>query len=220
MCFWCWWWLLISDVCLILQKVPFRDRHSSTKSHWGNYNYDKNDHHGDRGGNWNFSSKSRPASRNHGRSQPEKPSSRSDRLMAADSRADRPWDSYRLEPMASYQAQNGSFSSANSMHSSANVSYGMYPIPPMDSNSVTPTGPAVPSVVMLYSYDHNGGYGSQAEQLEFGSLGPVHFSGMNDALQLGDSSPMHTMYEHRNSSYQGSSDRSSPDQPSSPQLQR
>ncbi|KAJ8634494.1 hypothetical protein MRB53_008761 [Persea americana] len=201
-------------------KVPFRDRHSSTKSHWGNYNYDKNDHHGDRGGNWNFSSKSRPASRNHGRSQPEKPSSRSDRLMAADSRADRPWDSYRLEPMASYQAQNGSFSSANSMHSSANVSYGMYPIPPMDSNSVTPTGPAVPSVVMLYSYDHNGGYGSQAEQLEFGSLGPVHFSGMNDALQLGDSSPMHTMYEHRNSSYQGSSDRSSPDQPSSPQLQR
>eukprot|EP00268_Persea_americana_P020599 TRINITY_DN2073_c0_g1_i5.p1 TRINITY_DN2073_c0_g1~~TRINITY_DN2073_c0_g1_i5.p1 ORF type:complete len:1433 (+),score=299.59 TRINITY_DN2073_c0_g1_i5:173-4471(+) len=201
-------------------KVAFRERQSSsTKNHRGNYNYNKNDL-GDREGNWNFNSRSRPGGRNHGRSQAEKSSSRPDRFGSSDSHSDRSWDVYRHEPMASYQTQNGPFNSSNSIHSSANVAYGMYPQQSMNSNVVSSTGPAIPPVVMLYSYDHNPGYGSQSDHLEFGSLGPVHFSSMNEASQLGDGGPMRTVYEQMHSTYQGSSARSSPDQPSSPQLQR
>ncbi|XP_058111967.1 uncharacterized protein LOC131255288 isoform X2 [Magnolia sinica] len=199
-------------------KVSFRDRQSSsTRNHRGNHRYDRNDHT-DREGNWNIESKSRAAGRSHGRNQVEKPSSRPDRLTATDNRSDRWWDSYRHEPFTSYQAQNGPLNSSTSMHSSANMAYGMYPV---SSNGVTP-GPAVPSVVMLYSYDHNSGYGSPSEQLEFGSLGPVHLSGVNEPLsQLGDGGSIRSMYAQRHSTYQGGSPVcSSPDQPSSPQCQR
>lgn len=193
----------------------FRDcQSSSTKNHRMNYNYDRNDH-GDRERNWNFSSKSGAAGRNHGRSQADKASSRLDRLGVGDSRADRPWDSRRHEVLGPYEAKNGPFSSANSMHNSTSVYRG----PSMNSSGVT-NGPAVPSVVMLYSYDHNSSCGSQAEQLEFQSLGPVHFSGINQASQLDEGGPMRTVYEQRHNTYQGSSGLSSPDQPSSPQLRR
>ncbi|XP_042505017.1 uncharacterized protein LOC122081795 isoform X1 [Macadamia integrifolia] len=198
-------------------KVSFRDRQTSTtRNHRGSYNYDRNDQHGDREGNWNINSKPRATGRSHGRNQTEKPSSKPDRLASSDSRADRPWDSYRHDPFPSYQSQNGPFNSSSTLHSSPNnVGYGMYPFPAANSNGVTPTGPSVPSVVMLYSYDHNVGYGSPAEQLEFGSLGPVHFSGVNDVPQLGEGGPARSVYEQQR--FQGGS---SPDQPSSPQLQR
>ncbi|KAF8379683.1 hypothetical protein HHK36_029127 [Tetracentron sinense] len=181
-------------------KVPFRDRQSSsTRNHRGNHNYDRNDHHGDREGKWNINSKPRSAGRSHGRSQVEKPSSRLDRVAASDSRADRNWDSYRHDSFSSYQSQNGPFSSSNSMHSgSTNVAYGVYPV--MNSNGVSPTGSAVPSVVMLYSYDQNACYGSPAEQLDEGA-------------------PVRGVYEQQR--FRGGSPaRSSSDQPSSPQLQR
>ncbi|XP_042505663.1 uncharacterized protein LOC122082266 [Macadamia integrifolia] len=201
-------------------KISFRDRQASTtRNHRGSYNYDRNDHHGDREGNWNINSKQRATGRSHGRQQTEKPSSKPDRLAATDSRADRPWDSYRHDPYPSYQSQNGPFDSSSSLHSgSNNVAYGMYPLPSLNSNGITPTGPAVPSVVMLYSYDHNRGFGSPAEQLEFGSLGPVHFSGVNDVSHLGDGGPARSVYEQQR--FQGGSARSSPDQPSSPRLHR
>ncbi|XP_043724351.1 uncharacterized protein LOC122671279 isoform X2 [Telopea speciosissima] len=196
--------------------IPFRDRQASTtRNHRGSYNYDRNDHHGDREGNWNINSKQRATGRSHSRNQTEKPSSKPDRLAASDSRADRPWDSYRHDSYPSYQSQNGPFNSSSSLHSgSNNVAYGMYPLPSVNSNGVTPTGP----VVMLYSYDHNSGYGSPAEQLEFGSLGPVHFSGVNDASHLGEGGSARSVYEQQR--FRGSPARSSPDQPSSPQLHR
>ncbi|KAJ4950681.1 hypothetical protein NE237_027513 [Protea cynaroides] len=201
-------------------KVPFRDRQTSTtRNHRGSYNYDRNDPHGDREGNWNINSKPRASGRSHGRSQTEKPSSKPDRLAATDSRADRPWNSYRHESYHSYQSQNGPFGTSSSLHSgSNNVAYGMYPLPAVNSNGITPTGPAVPSVVMLYSYDHNAVYGSPADQLEFGSLGPVPFSGVNDVSQLGEGGLARSVYEQQR--FQGGSAISSPDQPSSPQLQR
>ncbi|KAF8413308.1 hypothetical protein HHK36_001286 [Tetracentron sinense] len=202
-------------------KVSFRDRQSSsTRNHRGNYNNDRSDHHGDREGKWNISSKPRAAGRSHGRSQAEKPGSRLDRLAANDNRADRHWDSYRHESFSSYQSQNGPISSSNSMHSgSTNVAYGMYPLPAINSNGVSPTGPAGPPVVMFYSYDHNGGYGLPAEQLEFGSLRPVHFSGMNEVTQPDEGASVRAVYEQQRYR-EGSPARSSPDQPSSPQFQR
>ncbi|KAJ4956694.1 hypothetical protein NE237_013477 [Protea cynaroides] len=202
-------------------KASFRDRQTSTtRNHRGSYNYDRNGHHGDREGNWNVNSKPRATGRNHGRSQTEKPNSKSDRLAANDSRADRPWDSYRHDSFPSYQSQNGPFNSSSSLHSgSNNVAFGMYPLPAVNSNGITPNGPAVPSVVMFYSYDHNVGYGSPAEQLEFGSLGPMHFSGVNDVTHHGEGGSARSVYEQQR--LQGSSPaRSSPDQPSSPRFQR
>ncbi|OVA01945.1 Nucleotidyl transferase domain [Macleaya cordata] len=196
-------------------KVSFRDRQSSgTKNHRGNHSYDRSDHLSDREGNWNINSKQRAAGRSHSRNQPEKPSPRSDR-------ANKPWDSYRHESFPSYQSQTGPFGSSNSTHNgSTNVAYGMYPLPAVGSNGGAPTGPSVPSVVMLYSYgDHNVGYGSPADQLEFGSLGPVHFSGMNEVSRLGEGGSTRGVYEQQR--FRGVSPaRSSPDQPSSPQLQR
>ncbi|XP_068637691.1 uncharacterized protein [Aristolochia californica] len=203
-------------------KASYRERQSSnSRNHRGHYNYDKTDH-GEREGNWNVNSKSRASGRSHGRGQAEKPNSRSDRLTT-DSRSERQWDSYRHDQSLynSYQAQSGPLNAANSVHGSANMAYGMYQVPTMRSNGIAPSGPNVPSVVMLYSYDHNvGGYVPPQEQLEFGSLGPVPFSGVNDGSQLGDAGPARAVFEPRRGTYQGGSPaRSSPDQPSSPQLQ-
>ncbi|XP_077249738.1 uncharacterized protein LOC143889423 [Tasmannia lanceolata] len=201
-------------------KASFRDRqYSGTRNHRGNYNYNRNDHN-DREGNWNNGSKSRVAGRNHGRNQAEKPSFR------PDGHAGRQWDPHRHEIFASYQngplgPTNSLQSSSNSVHNSTPMAYGMYPLPGVNSNGVTPNGPGVPSVVMLYSYDHNGGYGSPSEQLEFGSLGPVQFSGINEVSQIGDGGLGRNVFEQRNTTYRvGSPTCSSPDQPSSPQLQR
>ncbi|XP_068642549.1 uncharacterized protein [Aristolochia californica] len=203
----------------------YRERHSSnSRNHRGHYNYDRTDH-GEREGNWNTSSKSRASGRNHGRGQAEKPNTRSDRLTT-DSRSERQWDSYRHDQSLynSYQAQSGPLNPANSVHGSANMAYGMYQVPTMSSNGIAPSGSTVPSVVMLYSYDHNvGSYAPPQEQLEFGSLGPLQFSGANDELRLGDVGPARTVFEPRRGTYHGDEDsptRSSPDQPSSPQLQR
>lgn len=201
-------------------KASFRDRQSSTRNHRGNYNYDRSDH-GDNERNWNNNSKSRGAGRGHGRGQGEKPRARSERMMATDGLADRQWDSYRHESVTSFQVQNGSFGSGNAMHSSSNMAYGVYPLPAVNSNGVATAGPAVPSLVMLYPYDQNAGYVSPSEQLEFGSLGPVHLSSTTESSQLGDGSLARGVHPQRHSTYQGGDSAcSSPDESSSPQRQR
>ncbi|XP_073115888.1 uncharacterized protein [Elaeis guineensis] len=199
-------------------KVSFRDRQSSTKNHRRNCSYDRNDN-ADREGSWIYA-KSRAANRSHGRIQAEKLSLRPDRLSTADNRIDKPWDPHRHEPPASKQAQNRSFGLANSSRSSPNLSYGMYPVPTVNSNGVSPVNPAVSSVVMLHSYDQGIGYGSYGESPEFGSLGPVHLSGMNEVASSNDVNLVRESYGQRHGTYKGSSSHSSPDQPFSPQLQR
>ncbi|PIA49055.1 hypothetical protein AQUCO_01300119v1 [Aquilegia coerulea] len=197
-------------------KVSLRDRQSSgNKNQRGNYNYDHNDHLGDREGNWNANSKPRYSGRNYGRIPAEKGSSRLDRLTTNDNRANRP---FRHESFPAYRSQNGPFGSSNSTPNGSSNGAGMYPLQAVNSNGVVPTGPGVPSVVMLYSYDHNVGYGSTAEQVEFGSLGPVHLSGMNDFSHHGDGSPGRGVSEQQR--FRGDSALSSPDEPSSPQFQR
>ncbi|MBA0753357.1 hypothetical protein Gogos_022293 [Gossypium gossypioides] len=55
---------------------------------------------------------------------------------------------------------------------------------PMNLNGVSSNGPPIPSVVMLYPYDHNSACGSPAEPLDNGSLGTMGFLGMNEVSQL------------------------------------
>ncbi|MQM06257.1 hypothetical protein Taro_039076 [Colocasia esculenta] len=199
-------------------KVSYRDRQSPrARGHRGNYNYERNDHI-DREGSW-INSKSRATGRNHGRNHTEKPSLRSDRFPMAENRSDKPWDSYRNEPVTNYQNQLGSFSSTNK-HGSVNMAHGMYPLPTVNSNGVSSSGPGVPSVVMLYSYDPNATYAPSSEQLEFGSLGPVQLFGLGEAPQPTDGGPVRVVFEQRQGAYQEVSPHSSPDQPSSPQVHK
>ncbi|XVF22392.1 hypothetical protein REPUB_Repub12eG0168400 [Reevesia pubescens] len=201
-------------------KVSMRERHS-TSTRRGKYNYDRNDHHGDREGNWNANAKSRAAGRSHSRNQNEKSRFMFDQLAAVsdESRAERPWGSHRHDSFTSYQSHNGPVSSNSSQSSSASMPYGMCPLPAMNPRRVSSNGPTIPSVVMLYPYDHNSGYGSPAEQLEFGSLGPVGFSGMSEVSQLSDGSSSAGVFDEQR--FHGTSaQRSSPDQPSSPHLRR
>ncbi|XP_030540915.2 uncharacterized protein LOC115748547 [Rhodamnia argentea] len=195
-------------------KVSARERHSSNPRR-GNYSYDRGDHHADREVNWNGASKSRP-SRNHNRNQSEKSTSRPDRVAAGDGQSERPWGSYRHGSFPSYHSQNSPIRTATTQGGPANVAYGMYPLPAMNPSIVSSNGPTLPPVVMFYPYDHNAAYASSSEQLEFGSIGTVGFSGMNDASQLNEGSSI--MEEQR--CHGAPASRSSPDQPSSPHLRR
>ncbi|KAL3517280.1 hypothetical protein ACH5RR_024182 [Cinchona calisaya] len=197
-------------------KVSPRDRHSSGGRR-GNYNYERSDSYGDREGNWNGNSKSRAAGRSHNRNLSEKSNSRADRFSSNDSRADRSWGSYRHESFSSYQ--NGPLHSNSSQNNPSNVAYSMYQLPQTDASGVSSNGPTGPPVVMLYPFDHNASFGSHGEQLEFGTLGPIGFSGVNEQTHLSDGSrPRGAHDEHRFRG--GSGQRSSPDQPSSPHHHR
>ncbi|XP_058225624.1 uncharacterized protein LOC131334561 isoform X2 [Rhododendron vialii] len=169
--------------------VSVRDRNSSGARR-GSYHNDRSDNHGDREGKWNNSSKSRAAGRHHSRSQTEKSSS-------------------RLQS----HSQNGP-SHSDSSHAPPNMAYSMYQLPVRNPSGISSNGQTLPSVVMLYPFDHNTSYSSHAEQLEFGSLGPVGFTCTNER-QLSEGSQAKEQRFHRASVL-----RSSPDQPSSPHLQR
>ncbi|XP_019455941.1 PREDICTED: uncharacterized protein LOC109356832 isoform X1 [Lupinus angustifolius] len=195
-------------------KVSSRGRHS-TSTRRGNYNHDRGDHHGDREGNMN--SKVRATGRSHNRNQTEKPSSKPERLTTSENRVERPWASHRHDSLA--PNQNGPVRSNSSQNNPANVAYGVYPIPGMNSSGVSSNGPTMPSVVMFYPYDHNMGYSTPAEQLEFGSLGPMGFSGVNELSQLHEGSRSGRAFEEQRF-HGGSAHRSSPDQPSSPHVSR
>ncbi|KAL0397993.1 UNVERIFIED_CONTAM: hypothetical protein Scaly_0247700 [Sesamum calycinum] len=197
-------------------KVSVRERHSSG-SRRGNYNHDRNDSFSDREGNWNANSKSRAAARSHNRSQTDKSNSRMDRFTHSESRSDRSWNSYRHDSLPSFRSQNGQLHSNSSQNGPQSVAYSMYPLAATNHNGVS-NGPSVPPVMMLYPFDHNATYGSRNEQLEFGSLGPVGFSGINDQSQLNDGIRARAFEEHR--LHGSSGHRSSPDQPSSPHHQR
>ncbi|KAL0379406.1 UNVERIFIED_CONTAM: hypothetical protein Sangu_0004900 [Sesamum angustifolium] len=197
-------------------KVSVRERHSSG-SRRGNYNHDRNDSFSDREGNWNANSKSRAATRSHNRSQTDKSNSRMDRFTHSESRSDRSWNSYRHDSLPSFRSQNGQLHSNSSQNGPQSVAYSMYPLAATNHNGVS-NGPSVPPVMMLYPFDHNATYDSRNEQLEFGSLGPVGFSGINDQSQLNDGIRARAFEEHR--LHGSSGHRSSPDQPSSPHHQR
>ncbi|KAL2536406.1 nucleotidyltransferase [Forsythia ovata] len=191
-------------------KASVRERHSSGTRR-GNYNYDRNDNYGDREANWNANSKSRAAARSHNRSQTDKSNSRMDGVASGESRADRSWS------VPSYQSQNGPLH-PNSSQNGPNVAHGIHSFPVMNPSGVSSNGPSIPPVMMLYPFDRNTTYGSYGEQLEFGSLGPVGFSGISEQSQPREGSRGRAFEEHR--FHGGSGQRSSQDQPSSPHHQR
>ncbi|KAH7854005.1 hypothetical protein Vadar_009007 [Vaccinium darrowii] len=191
-------------------KMSFREKHSSNGRNKGNYGYDRYDQSGDREGNWNANSKHRFGGRGRGRNQFEKQNVRVDRTTANNSRFERP-DSFPAN-----QSHNSSIHSVNSMHSgSSNGAYGMYPLPVMNPNGVSP-GTTGPPVFMLYPCAQNLASGSSTEHLEFGSLGTVHFPGVNE-VQLGEGSSKSINVQQN---LRVDSAESSPDMPSSPNLQR
>ncbi|XP_011023198.1 PREDICTED: LOW QUALITY PROTEIN: uncharacterized protein LOC105124774 [Populus euphratica] len=198
----------------LLQKVAVRDRHASNMRK-GNHNYNRSDHHGDREVSWNTNSRARAAGRGNNRSHAEKSNTRPDRL-ACESQAERTWGSHRHDMFPSCQSQNGPIRSNTTQSASRNVAYGMYPLPSLNPG-VSSNGPTIPSVVMLYPYDHNTGYGS-AGHLELGLVGPVGFSGANETLHLNELSRSSGGFEDQR--FHGSSaHQPSPDQPSSPHVQ-
>ncbi|XAR53969.1 Polynucleotide adenylyltransferase [Bertholletia excelsa] len=197
-------------------KVSVRDRHSSG-SRRGNFNLDRNDYHGERE-NWNVNSKSRNGGRGHNRGQSEKGNSRMDR-SANESRSERSWSSYRNDTVPAYHSQNGSLHSNSGQNGPSFMPYRMYSLPTMNPNGVSSNGPTVPSVVMLYPLDQNANYGTQAEQLEFGSLGPIGFPNTNEQPQLSEGNRLREAFEDQRFNG-GSVQQSSPDQPSSPHFQR
>ncbi|XP_039119093.1 uncharacterized protein LOC120255321 [Dioscorea cayenensis subsp. rotundata] len=199
----------------------FRDRQSSnTRNHRGNQNFDQRDR-SDRESSW-INSKSRNAGRSYGRPQAEKPSLQSDRLSATDNRSDKTWNSYRHEPITSYNSHTSSFRSSNPSNSSSSTTYGSYqPLPALNANGASPTGPALPPFVMLYPFNQGVGYGSPAEQLEFGSIGSVSLSSMNEVqVQPNEGVSARGAYDQRQNAHFGGSSRSSPDRPSSPLIPR
>ncbi|CAA2960863.1 Hypothetical predicted protein [Olea europaea subsp. europaea] len=190
--------------------VSVRERHSSGTRR-GNYNYDRNESYGDREANSNASSKSRAAARSHNRSQTDKSNSRMDRVLSSENQAERSWS------VPSYQSQNGPLH-LNSSQNGPNMAHGIHSFPAMNPSGVSSNGPSIPPVMMLYPFDHNATYGNYGEQLKFGSLGHVGFSGTNDQSQPREGSHGRAFEEHR---FHGdSTQRSSPDQPASPHHQR
>ncbi|KAA0050999.1 Poly(A) RNA polymerase cid14 [Cucumis melo var. makuwa] len=181
----------------------------------GNFSYERSDSHGERDGNWNVTSKSRTSGR---RGQVDKPNSRLDRLSASENRVERAWSSHRHDSLP-YQSQNGPIRSNSTQSGSTSMAYGMYPLPSMNPGVVSSNGPSMPSVVMLYPLDHNGSYASPAEQLEFGSLGPVGFANLNDVSQVNEGGRMSRAFEDQR--FHGSSNQRTPlEEPPSPHLQR
>lgn len=190
--------------------MSFREKHSSNGRNKGNYGYDRYDQSGDREGNWNANSKHRFGGRGRGRNQFEKQNVRVDRTTASNSRSERP-DSFPAN-----QSHNSPIHSVNSMHSgSSNGAYGMYPLPVMSPNGVS-SGTTGPPVFMLYPCAQNLASGSSSEHLEFGSVGTVHFPGVNE-VQLGEGSSKSINVQQN---LRVDSAESSPDMPSSPNLQR
>lgn len=183
----------------------------------GNYNYERSDH-ADREGNWT-SSKSRAANRSHGRNQAEKSNPRPERQPAPDNRSNRSWDSHRNEPTPSYQNQISSFSSA-SKPGSAGTPHGMHPLAAVNSNGMSSAGAGVPPV-MFYPYERSHSEYGSSEQLEFVSPRSMHLVATGEGPRPADRGPMRPVFDQRQGAYdQQASPRSSPEQPSSPQVHR
>ena len=89
----------------------------------------------------------------------------------------------------------------------------------MRPSGISSNGPTIPPVVMWYSYDHNASYNTPAEQLEFGTLGPMGFPSVNEVSLLNEGSQSGGAFEEQMFNG-GTAQQSSPDQPASPKFRR
>ncbi|RWV80578.1 hypothetical protein GW17_00058125 [Ensete ventricosum] len=192
-------------------KLSHRERQSSSRHHRGNHSRDRHDHR-DREGSW-------ISSKHHAPNGAERPRAQLDQHAAAKNYEDTQWDSYRHVPASYYMVQNSSFGSSNSSHGRGTV-VGTYTQSALGSDAGGPTRPAIPPILMVYPYDQGVSDVSSVEPLEFGSLGSVHHPEDHVAHHPSDGVPVSGTFEQRHGTYRVGSWRSSPDQPSSPQLKR
>ncbi|CAM8977470.1 unnamed protein product [Rhodiola kirilowii] len=182
-------------------KINVRDRQVSG-NRGVNYSYDRNDHQGDREGNWNHN-RTRVAGRNHIQNQYDKSGPRTHRFPAG---AGRSWGTSYKRPDSpfTYQSQVGSLhSSASCQSGSADVAYDTYSLPACSTNGVTPNLVSVPPMVMMYPYGQKVGYSPQPQVLEFGSLGPAELSGMHDFSLVKDASRTNRVPEDLHLAFEG-----------------
>ncbi|XP_015631106.1 uncharacterized protein [Oryza sativa Japonica Group] len=193
-------------------KVPFKDRHSGSRNHRGNYNTDKGDHN-DKEGNW-INSKQRNPGRSYGRSHSERSGIRSDRQAADENQYDRQRRSYRND---SYRHETGAQSSGstNYIRRPGNMTHGD-PSPSASNGIGALSGSSAP-YFMYYSCEPGTNHGSSSEPLEFGSLGPVPTADGGDMPRPTRQAMPNEFYGQRHVAFRGGSSHSSPDQPSSPQ---
>ncbi|XP_051119825.1 uncharacterized protein LOC127243635 isoform X2 [Andrographis paniculata] len=192
-------------------KVSVRERHSSGNRR-GYYTHDRTDSLGDREGNWSIS---KPRSAARSRSQTDKMNSRTEGSAHSEVRGDHSWSSQGQNSIPSSQSQNGSLHSSSSQNNPRSVAH-MYSLAVANPGGV-PNGSA-PPIVMLYPFGHNAAYVFHSDQLEFGSLGPLGFQGVNPQLQLHDGTQTRAFEHHR--SHGNFGHRTSRDQPSSPRPER
>lgn len=177
------------------------------------YNNDRSDHNSDREGNWNHN-KQRAAGRNHTRSLADKTNSRVDRWASNESRADRPSPSFNRS--GSFPTQNGHLNPDINNH--GNLAYDMHPKSSGFHNATSSNGPSISPMMMIYPYDQYRGYGMSPDQLEFGSLGQAGQASTSMENEIATDQSFRNfeeqMYHSRHAQW------TSPDQQSSPQVQR
>ncbi|KAL5744791.1 hypothetical protein ACOSQ2_027907 [Xanthoceras sorbifolium] len=198
-------------------KSSFQDRQfSNSRNISESYDCDRKENVGEKEANWNKNLKSRFAGHGQCWKQVEKPKRRIDRGMTNNTQSDRP-RGFKHVFLPSYHCHNGSFSLSKTLnHSSTDTLAGMHPLPVVNPSGGSHSGAALPSLSMLYPHDRNLGYGYPAEQLEFGSIGPVHFSGVDEASHADEDS----LSVNDHCDFLDDSEFSSLDQPSTPQLHR
>ncbi|XP_057837260.2 uncharacterized protein LOC131047398 isoform X3 [Cryptomeria japonica] len=225
---------------------PYRERQSSgsrgnrvtygqDRNDRGSYGQDRNDH-GDQDAAPKNRSGGRGQNKHDARNQPQKSNSRGERNSEGKI-VDRVWDYNRHDNFrrSSYQVPHAPFASGNSSlntgnfmpHMSGGMSYGMYPLQPINTNvnvqAIPGNGPAVSSVVMLYHPCDNS-MAFMPDPLEFGSLRPGQFGEAHEGRYNDGGTRVNDghVYEPKHNSYQAnsSSGRSPSDQPSSPKHQR
>ncbi|GAA0173194.1 hypothetical protein LIER_26859 [Lithospermum erythrorhizon] len=182
-------------------KISPRERPSSGAQR-GSYNYNRNENHGGRDGNWNSNAKQRVTPGSQNRDQAERLNSRLD-WFPSEGRADRAWSSHRHDLHPSYQSQNGPLRSNPSNNGPPFLAYNMYSLPDTRANGSSPNGANVSPVMMLYPFHQNYNLGPHGEQLEFGTMGLSEGSHLKGSI---NDPRFHGRSDHR----------SSPDQPSSP----
>lgn len=202
----------------LLQEV-IRDRQFVTSGQYQvDPKHDRNDYHGEREANWNFSWKPRFSGRSHPRYRYDKRNSKVDRSVASSSQSDRPCNTFRKNPSQLYQFPKD----LSTPKSAWNEHYydGDYSVNQTRSNycdEVSPSGDAHPQLLMLYPYPQNIAYGSSIDSLHFGSVGPEPLIGA-DKVEVRRGYP--EGYDLEQQSYQGDTEPPSPDYAPPPRFLR
>ncbi|XP_010671503.1 uncharacterized protein LOC104888284 isoform X2 [Beta vulgaris subsp. vulgaris] len=192
-----------------------KDCHISTSRQYQGDSKNRNEYHGEREANWNYSSKPRFAGRAQPRYRYDKRNSKMDPSVATSSQTDRACDTFRNKSSQLNRSPKDPSSWRPTWNGHYDADYPVYQIHSEYHNQVSQSGDALPPFVMLYPYPQTIAYGSQVEPLQFGSVGPEHFEGTDEVQQL---SGYTKGYDLELQNYQGDTGPPSPDCASSPRF--